>query len=395
MNIDPDLAQTIVDSMKEIINQDLNFFSLEGKIIASTNRDRIGSFHEGAKKVIETKENLIVENEDEYYGAKKGINIPIFLEDNLAGVIGITGEKEEVEQYGKIIKQMTEILIKENLIKTISFNKRNNYRLLFNELFINKYPRKDIIDSLARLLDITIDIPRIVVVGKISYDDSQTFDSESEYLYSILDNIMTYNPENFFTLNSQYIYLVFALTETQNYKTILLLLKNIIRLIKEESKLKIIFGIGTKASSISTLKESYKHAYQALEWSNYFSMKEIESYDTINIGQILLNTPVNVVQEYFKDIFKEMTEEQILEYMEIMDIYQQCNGSIYKCADQLFIHKNTLQYKLNKLDKLTGYSPRELHGFLVLSIAFKLYRLHKNILKDAKEQHETAGISNY
>lgn len=392
MNIDPGLAQTIVDSMKEIINQDLNFFSLEGKIISSTNRDRVGSFHEGAKKVIETKENVIVENEDEYHGAKKGINIPIFLDNHLAGVIGITGERKEVEPYGKIIKQMTEILIKENFIKTVTHNKRNNCRQLFNELFINKLPRKDIISSLANLLNITIGIPRIVVIGKISHNDAQDYDSESETLYSIIENIMAYDRENFFVLDSQYVYLIFALTKTQSEHTITLLLQNMIRLIKEELHIKIVFGIGTKATSIAALKESYKHAHQALEWSMYFSMKEMEVYDEINIGQILLNTPVHVAREFFTDMFKGMTEEEIVEYMEIMDIYQQCNGSIYKCADRLFIHKNTLQYKLNKLYKLTGYNPRDLSGFLVLALAFKLYRLHKNILNDAVEEKETVDL---
>lgn len=115
MQIEQKLAQNIVVSMKEIINQELNFIGTNGIIIASTDENRIGESHGGAQKVTETRRDLIIEYEGQFEGTKKGINIPIFVDLDMVGIIGITGDKEEVEKYGKIIKNMTEILIKDEL----------------------------------------------------------------------------------------------------------------------------------------------------------------------------------------------------------------------------------------------------------------------------------------
>ena len=55
-----------------------------------------------------------------------------------------------------------------------------------------------------------------------------------------------------------------------------------------------------------------------------------------------------------------------------MTIYEEFNGSITQTAEKLFMHKNTLQYKLQKIKKLSGYDPRVLRDFTELSLAFKL-----------------------
>ena len=134
MEIAAELAQRIVISMKEIINQELNFINIDGNHLASTDESRIGEHHAGAKRVIETKTDLIVKDDTHFEGTKRGINIPIFSDQHLLGVIGITGNKDEVEKYGKIIKTMTEILVKEAWLKDVSFKKRDNYRMLIEEL---------------------------------------------------------------------------------------------------------------------------------------------------------------------------------------------------------------------------------------------------------------------
>src|SRR3989442_74464 len=61
MEISSALAQTIVADMKKIINQELNFIGTDGLVIASTDPTRINTYHEGAKRVISTKEDLIIE----------------------------------------------------------------------------------------------------------------------------------------------------------------------------------------------------------------------------------------------------------------------------------------------------------------------------------------------
>lgn len=100
-----EVAQNIVERMKNIIHQEINFFSIKGVIIASTDPSRIGQTnHEGASTILKTKESVIIEYDNQYIGAKQGINLPVTIQNKIVGVIGITGKKEEVLQYGEIIK---------------------------------------------------------------------------------------------------------------------------------------------------------------------------------------------------------------------------------------------------------------------------------------------------
>ncbi|MBM6821147.1 sugar diacid recognition domain-containing protein [Fusobacterium mortiferum] len=77
MEISKKLAQSIVFEMKKIIEKDLNFIDSNGIIIASTDDKRIGSYHEGGKQVVLKNDIVKVTRDEEYIGAKKGINLPL------------------------------------------------------------------------------------------------------------------------------------------------------------------------------------------------------------------------------------------------------------------------------------------------------------------------------
>ena len=91
MKISSKLAQNIVQSIKEIIHHEINFMNMEGVIIASTDPVRIGQQHEGALKVLKTKRSLSVKNDDEFKGTKKGINLPLYFEEEIIAVVASQG----------------------------------------------------------------------------------------------------------------------------------------------------------------------------------------------------------------------------------------------------------------------------------------------------------------
>lgn len=104
--------QNIVEELEGTIQKNINIMDETGCIIASSDITRIGTYHSGAQQVISQKlDELVICEEEQYTGAKNGINLPIIIEDEIVGVVGITGEKEEVQILGKIIQKMTKILI--------------------------------------------------------------------------------------------------------------------------------------------------------------------------------------------------------------------------------------------------------------------------------------------
>lgn len=105
MDLDPQTAETIVTSLKDIISHEINLFDTTGTIIASTDLSRIGTSHDGARLTIATKKTVFIDSDNEFKGARHGINMPVLFNDSVVAVIGITGERSEVEPFGKVIKK--------------------------------------------------------------------------------------------------------------------------------------------------------------------------------------------------------------------------------------------------------------------------------------------------
>lgn len=181
MQISKDFAQSIVTEMKKIINQDLNYINVDGTIIASTDKNRIGTFHEAGKLAAMNEKNIVIEYDEQYRGSRKGINLPVYYNNEVIGVIGITGEREEVEKYGKIIKRMTEILIIEFSMKELENKEIEQQRLMLeNILFNNEMEVRTVFDyrNIEELLEKE---GGLIIVSKIVYDDEYSLEEEKGY----------------------------------------------------------------------------------------------------------------------------------------------------------------------------------------------------------------------
>ena len=103
-------AQSIVDQVKEAIGRDINIMDGDGRILASTNPARQGQLHPGAARVLqEGLSSLTVEADQS--GMQAGIILPVRLDGQTVGVIGITGPPSEVSAFGSVIKHLTELLV--------------------------------------------------------------------------------------------------------------------------------------------------------------------------------------------------------------------------------------------------------------------------------------------
>ena len=112
MHITQKSAQNIVNEMKASIHRDINIMDENGVILASTDPTRRGKLHQGALAIIrEGLDCLTVRQDEPERGIQRGVNLPVTLRGQLEGVIGITGEPEEVAVFGEIIRHMTEIML--------------------------------------------------------------------------------------------------------------------------------------------------------------------------------------------------------------------------------------------------------------------------------------------
>ena len=117
---------------------------------------------------------------------------------------------------------------------------------------------------------------------------------------------------------------------------------------------------------------------EKIKEKDYFSFTKGMYY--LLKGKISLVNALEIISGNYKENFKNkilenISEKDFEEFSDILTVYEQENGSVIYTAEKLFMHKNTLQYKLNKIKRLSGYDPRNLKDFTILSLAFKLKNL--------------------
>lgn len=369
MKISSTLAQNIVSSIKSIINQELNFIDINGIIIASTDSNRIGQIHGGAIEVISTRKTISIKSDDEFTGAKKGINMPIYYNNEIIGVIGITGDPDEVTKYGYMLIHMTELLVKEAYLQEMAYEVKENQRIIIENLLIadDAYDFDD--NIITDILAFDVHIPRRVVQGKFS-----GMEHLEQRVYNQIYNLIPNNKQSIFIINGRTLTLLLTVTEE---KELISFLKMLSAELYRKRQLQIVFGIGSICTNKTEAKKSYKEAQDSLRYSNLFSHQEIQFYDQLDLGILLLPDLETKGIAFEHKILSSLNDLEKEEFLELLKVYEKHNGAITACANELFIHKNTLQYRLNNLHNKTGYNPRVLKDFVILKLAFVIYEMEK------------------
>lgn len=370
MKISKSLAQNIVSSIKSIINQELNFIDINGIIIASTDSSRIGQIHGGAIEVISTREAITIKSDNEFTGAKSGINMPIYFNNEIIGVIGISGEPDEVTKYGYMLINLTELLVREAYLQEMAFEVKENQRIILENLLFadDSYNFDD--NSITDILAFDVHIPRRVIQGKFS-----GMEHLDQRIYNQIYNLIPNNNQNIFIINGMSLTLLLTITEEKELTSFL---KMVSADLNRKRQVDIVFGIGSICSNKLETKISYKEAQDSLRYAKLFSHQKIQFYDQMDLGILLLPDLDTKGIAFEHKILSSLTDVEKDEFLELIKVYERHNGAITACAKELFIHKNTLQYRLNSLNYKTGYNPRNLSDFVILKLAFVIYEMEKS-----------------
>lgn len=373
--------QKIVEELEGTIQKNINIMDETGCIIASSDLSRIGTYHSGAQRVIRQKlDELVISDADEYAGAKNGINLPIIIEEKIVGVVGITGEKEEVQILGKIIQKMTKILIMDsyqNIQKKNMENMRNNF--LFSWLFGNddSGESEENLQLRGKLLGIDIDFDRVVVVfGVIEKKlHAQPKDAEDEQrLYDqVIREIKRCLKKEANHLVCQIGTKIIGFFHGSDQQEILKYAQEIIYNVEKQYSCQLYAGVGAVGTNRLEIRRSYREADTACNLAMRLKNKKIKVYSDVDIELLLENISKQDRELFVKRIFKDCEEEETVRWVQLLRCYSENNGSITKTAEDLYIHKNTLQYRLNKLKEATGYDPRNIVESIPLYIAMLIY----------------------
>ncbi len=367
MKISSKQASIIVESLRDVIEYNINFINTDSIIIASTDRNRIGDFHEGSKKVFETKKSLIIYDDDRYLGAKAGINHPVTFNDEIVAIIGITGKFEDVKKFSSVIVKMTEILVKEIYFRDQRELRLENERYLI-DLLVNDLENTNAILKKAEALHIDLEDTKRIVIIKLE---------EKKYKYQnmrklIFDSIKRRLKSNELIVNYHGDFIL-LLNESKFDD-----LKMIKQYITKKYGVDLIVGYGENFSSLADFSINYQKVLRIVTLSFKLNNFEIVTLNDFDLELILLNLDESIKTTYLGKVFGKVDENTLEQWSKMLLVFAKNNGSINLTSDELFIHKNTLQYRLKKVKEITGYDPRKLRDFTILYLATLLLNQSNN-----------------
>lgn len=349
-------AQKIVDTVKDVCGFDINFINPKGIIFASTDEARVGDYHEIGRKVAETKETIEVESDNSFYGTHKGVNIPFIYNRELIAVIGISGNPDEARQFAILAQKITALILKEQEIDFINYGKKNQINYVIRSIIENTDIHHDfLIDFLNEFHLSPSTVCRTILIKLNSrYNFSNLTLIENE-IYKIFDQ----TGAHLYTFNFPNEYLA-ILPEEQFQKWVYIFeaLAN-----KYEKILSI--GIGNTCA-LNMQHDSYKSAQIAVQ--SLSSNRNIAFFDSLDLEILLGHITESAKKKYLQKTTRSLNREDL----ELLKVYYSTNMSLKETAERLFIHKNTLQYKLNRIEKLSGYNPRLFRDAVSLYLATKL-----------------------
>lgn len=355
-------AKQIVETLKSICDHNINYIDVNGRIYASTDEIRVGNYHDAGHEAAKTGKTITVEEDDISRGAKKGINMPIRFHGKTVAVIGITGPPDEVTKYAVLAQRITLMLLREHEMDIRDRNNQSQQQIAVRALTKNMDIDQDFLNEIFRNNDINMNKTgwkTILIKAHERYHPANASLIESgirDTFEKIGQNLHTYDYPNE--------YLVIA--EEENLQ------KNMFRLRKLVDQYDRILKIGI--GSTQTLRRqyiSYESARIAL--ASLEEGSNIASFDEMDLQILLANVSGNIRDTYLEQTLGKLAEEDC----EILKMYYDSDMSLKKTANSLFIHYNTLQYRLNRIREVSGYDPREFKQAVVLYIGIKILQLGK------------------
>lgn len=323
------IAQKIVSEMMDVIPYNINVMDEKGVIIGSGDSSRIGHIHEGAIKSIQSEN--IVEIYEDNEKMKPGVNEPIIINNNLIGVIGITGNPDEVRRFSKLVRVTAVLLIEQSKIDEDIHNKRLNKQKFYYELTHRKARYDESFHQIAKSygMDLTRKCQAILVDCNINCDKFRTVCHNYSH-YSELDNKVVF----------------FAGTE-KDYENLLDKLKQI----KDIRKI----SIGPKEHIAAV---SLEKAEDALELGKKIKPSSLlYSYEELKLFINLSHSNKETFSSFITDLNKVGNK---LELIQTIQAYIEENGDINNISNKMKIHRNTLNYRLERINQLTGKNPKNL-----------------------------------
>lgn len=352
------VIQTSIDDIQNITKAEMAVLDLMGNVVASTLKEEAGPINMNLfQGFVESQADSQIANG--YHWLK------ILDEGELSMVLMAKETGPDVYIMGKIaVAQIQNLMVayKEKF-------DRNNY---FQNLLLDNLLLIDIFNR-AKKLHIELEQPRAVFLIQTKIDKNSECMEMLRSLYS------TQSGDYITSVDANSIVLIKSLEEKDNYDDLADTAATIVDMMNTEAMMNVKVAYGTIIPDLKSVSRSYKEAKLALDVGKIFYIeKDIIAYNTLGIGRLIYQLPVNLCKIFIQEIFGDDVPEEIDdEMLSTINKFFDNNLNVSETSRQLFVHRNTLVYRIEKLEKATGLDVRTFDDALTFKIALMVVNYMK------------------
>ena len=226
----------------------------------------------------------------------------------------------------------------------------------------------------ARELYFNSDVQRTVIIIR-------NLERNDVSVYDVVQNLFPDKSKDFIiNINETDIALVKETKQDIDHKSIESLASSIADTLSGEFYIHTVIGIGTTVSSLKDLARSFKEAQTAIEVGKVFDTeKTIISYDNLGIARLIYQLPTTLCDNFLKEVFKRGSIDSLdQETLFTIQRFFENNLNVSETSRKLFVHRNTLVYRLEKIKKITGLDLREFDHAIIFKIALMVNKYLKS-----------------
>ena len=333
--------QSVMLQLKEVSERTFGVIDSDGCVISCTDSSLIGErWPDAALRIVNSQEAVVTFGQKTFKTIYNGAG-------NVEYAVFCAGDDE----LGRVYCSMAYIAL--NDAKVFYEEKHDRGTFVKNIIMDNILPGDIYIR--AKELHFATDAPRAVfLVRQIGHSDAATVD--------VLSGMFTDKLQDFvLSINETDIAVVKQIPPTAEREDLEKIAQKIEQTLKDELYVKTVIGIGTIAEHLRSLADAYKV---------FDTEKSIMSYENLGIGRLIYQLPTTLCEIFLSEVFKKNSIDSLdQETLFTINKFFENNLNVSETSRKLFVHRNTLVYRLEKIKKLTGLDLREFDHAIVFKVA--------------------------
>ena len=343
--------QSVIVQLREISDRTFGVIDTEGAVVSCTDMALLGErWPDAALKVGNASESVVTFGQKCFKAIVGNSN---FFEY----AVFCTGDDETAKSFCNLA------YIALNNAKTFYEEKHDRGTFVKNIIMDNILPGDIYIR--AKELHFATDAPRAVfLIRQVGHSDVATVDVLSGMFSDKLQDFVL-------SINETDIAVVKQISVNTTAEDLERLALSIEDTLKNELRIRTVIGIGTVAEHLRELADSYKEAQTPIDVGKVFDIeRSIINYENLGIGRLIYQLPTTLCEIFLSEVFKKNSIDSLdQETLFTINKFFENNLNVSETSRKLFVHRNTLVYRLEKIKKLTGLDLRQFDHAIVFKVA--------------------------